>query len=114
MNQSASIRGKVYKKRTKPKVTPVILAKKKHSGKINYIHIRLKKYQGTHIEVYAGKKNKLRKMGGKAFLIKKYKKNLNIRYAKKRQVICIKVRIYKMAKKKKIYSNYSKLVKVRT
>lgn len=101
-------------KNRKLKTTPIISVKKKHSGKIKYIHIRLKKYQGTYIEVYAGKKNKLRKIGGKAFSIKKYKKSLNVKYSKKKQVLYIKVRTYKKIKNKKIYSRYSKTIKVRT
>ena len=101
-------------KKSKLKITPVISVKKKRSGKIKYIHIHLKKYQGTHIEIYAGKKNKLRKIGGKAFSIKKYKKILNVKYSKKKQVLYVKVRTYKKVKNKRIYSRYSKTIKVRT
>ena len=112
VNQS---KAKVVKaKKIKLKITPVISVKKKRSGKITYIHIRLKKYQGTHIEIYAGRKNKLRKIGGKAFSIKQYKKNLNVKYSKKKQVLYVKVRTYKKVKSKKIYSRYSKTIKVRT
>ncbi len=55
VNQSKVVKAK----KTKLKVTPVISVKKKRAGKIKYIHIYLKKYQGTHIEIYAGKKNKI-------------------------------------------------------
>ena len=112
VNQS---KAKVVKaKKIKLKITPVISVKKKRSGKITYIHIRLKKYQGTHIEIYAGRKKKLRKIGGKTFSIKQYKKNLNVKYSKKKQVLYVKVRTYKKVKNKKIYSRYSKTIKVRT
>lgn len=101
-------------KKQRLKITPVISAKRKKSGKIKYINIRLKKYQGSYIEIYAGKKNKLHKIGGKAFSIKKYKKSFNVKYSKKKQVLYIKVRTYKKVKNKKIYSRYSKTIKVRT
>ena len=110
VNQSKVVKAK----KTKLKVTPVISVKKKRSGKIKYIHIYLKKYQGTHIEIYAGKKNKIRKISGKAFSIKKYKKILNVKYSKKKQVLYVKVRTYKKVKNKRIYSRYSKTIKVRT
>ncbi len=94
---------------------PVFTVRKKHQGNIKYIEIKLKKYEGEYIQVYvkAGKK-KYKKVSFDNIKIKKYKGIFKVQYIKKNQKLLIKIRTYRMKKKKKIYSRYSTVKKITT
>ncbi|MBO5488668.1 MAG: leucine-rich repeat protein, partial [Eubacterium sp.] len=96
-------------------VRPVIVVKKKKSAGIRYLQITLKKYKGTYIQLYVktGKKS-FHGISSKKISIKKYKGKFKIRYSKKGQKVQIKVRTYKIVKKKNVYSPYSKVKKITT
>nr|MBP3598390.1 leucine-rich repeat domain-containing protein [Eubacterium sp.] len=79
-----------------------------------YVEVRLKKYQGKYVEIYISLKGrKFKKLKLVSSKISKYKGRFKIRYMVKKQTIRFKVRTYKKKGKKKIYSKYSKIVKIR-
>ena len=88
--------------------------KKGQIESIRYVTVILKKYQGKYADIYIalpGKKfEKLKLVSNK---ISKYKGKFKIRYVVKRRTIRFKVRTYKKKGKKKWYSNFSSVVKVR-
>ena len=77
--------------------------------------IRAKKYEGEYIQVYVknGKK-KYKRVSFSNIKIKKYKGIFKVQYIKKNQRLLIKIRTYRLKKKKKIYSRYSAVKKVVT
>lgn len=94
---------------------PVFAVRKRHQGNIKYIEIKLKKYEGEYIQVYVknGKK-KYKRVSFSNIKIKKYKGIFKVQYIKKNQRLLIKIRTYRLKKKKKIYSRYSAVKKVVT
>lgn len=102
-------------KRVSTMVRPVITLKKKKKAGVRYLQVNLKKYKGKYIQVYVkiGKKT-FRNISSKKIIIKKFKGKFKIKYSKKGQKVQIKVRTYNIAKKKKIYSPYSKVKKITT
>lgn len=99
------------KKLLKPKFT----ARKSKQGKINYIEIKLKKYEGEYIQVYVKDSDKkYRRVLFGNIKIKKYKGVFKVQYLSEDRKLSIKVRTYSVKKKKKIYSPYSKVKKIVT
>lgn len=77
-------------------------------------NIRLKKYQGTYIEIYYRRgKGKFKKIKLRQYNIKNNKKLFKIGYRKGRKNIYIRVRTYQKKGGKKVYSPYSKSWRVR-
>ena len=94
---------------------PTIRVYKKRAGKnIRYLQIQLKQYQGDMVDIYLKKqKGSYQKLKLKNHSIKKLKKKVNLQYTLKKQTIWLKVRTYKKKGKQKIYSSYSKTVRIR-
>lgn len=71
--------------------------------------IKLKKYQGTYIEIYYKRgKGKFKKIKLRQSNIKKNKKLFKVGYKKGKKIIYLRVRTWKRRGGKKIYSLYSK------
>jgi hypothetical protein len=96
------------KKKVKKFSAPVVTIKKRKRGSIRYLEIRLKKYRGTHVQVYLKKgRQKFHKIKLKTEKIKKYRKGiLKIRYLLRKKTVFIRIRTYKKAHKSKRYSRY--------
>lgn len=93
---------------------PTFSIKKKKSGRIKYLSLSLKKYEGTYIQIYVKKgKGKFNKIKLKNELIKTYKGKIKIRYLVSKETLFIKMRTYKKRNKSKIYSSYSKIAKIK-
>ena len=101
------------KKKTTYLPKPVFKIKKKKQGKIRYLQITLKKYKGTYIDIYARKKKKFKRVSKAKLRIKKYKGVFKIRTYVKHMKIDIRVRTWQKRGKKKIYSKWSKIKRVR-
>lgn len=93
---------------------PVIKVKKGKMNLVRYISVILKKYGGTHAQVYlslTGKKyTKLKMTSGK---IARFKGTFRFQCKLRRKVLWLKVRTYKRNKKGRTYSGFSKAVKIR-
>lgn len=93
---------------------PVIKVKKGKTDLVRYISVILKKYGGTHAQVYMslnGKKyTKLKMTSGK---IAKFRGTFRFQCELRRKVLWLKVRTYKRNKKGRTYSGFSKAAKIR-
>ena len=93
---------------------PVIKVKKGKTDLVRYISVILKKYGGTHAQVYMslnGKKYmKLKMSSGK---IAKFRGTFRFQCKLRRKVLWLKVRTYKRNKKGRTYSGFSKAAKIR-
>ena len=93
---------------------PVIKVKKGKTDLVRYISVILKKYGGTHAQVYMslnGKKYmKLKMTSGK---IVKFRGTFRFQCKLRRKVLWLKVRTYKRNKKGRTYSGFSKAAKIR-
>ena len=93
---------------------PVIKIKKGKTDLVRYISVILKKYGGTHAQVYMslnGKKyTKLKMTSGK---IAKFRGTFRFQCELRRKVLWLKVRTYKRNKKRRTYSGFSKAAKIR-
>lgn len=96
-------------------IKPVIrLTTKKYRKKMRIAKIRLKKYQGTNIEIYYCRgKGKFKKVKLRQSNIKKNKKIFSIGYKRGKKAMYLRVRTYKKKNGKKIFSTYSKKWRVR-
>ena len=93
---------------------PTIKVKKGKTDLVRYISVILKKYGGTHAQVYMslnGKKyTKLKMTSGK---IAKFRGMFRFQCKLRRKVLWLKVRTYKRNKKGRTYSGFSKAAKIR-
>ena len=93
---------------------PTIKVKKGKADLVRYISVILKKYQGTHAQVYlsltGGKFTKLKMSSGK---IAKFRGTFRFQCKLRRKVLWLKVRTYKRNKKGRTYSGFSKAAKIR-
>ena len=93
---------------------PTIKVKKGKADLVRYISVILKKYQGTHAQVYlsltGGKFTKLKMSSGK---IAKFRGRFRFQCKLENKVLWLKVRTYKMGKNGKTYSGFSKAAKIR-
>ena len=93
---------------------PTIRVKKGKADLVRYISVILKKYQGTHAQVYlsltGGKFTKLKMSSGK---IAKFRGRFRFQCKLENKVLWLKVRTYKMGKNGKTYSGFSKAAKIR-
>ena len=102
------------KKTIRPLQTPSISVKKKSRKKMKFLTIQLKKYEGTHLDVYVRTKKKYNKLILTTSRIKPNKKGINIRYMSKGKTYRIRIRTWKKHQGKKLYSSYSNTVTIRT
>lgn len=105
----------VVKAKQKKMLKPVIrITTKKYKKNMRIAKIRLKKYQGTNIEIYYCRgKGKFKKVKLRQSNIKTNKKIFSIGYKRGKKAMYLRVRTYKKNKGKKIYSIYSKKWRVR-
>ena len=93
---------------------PTIRVKKGKADLVRYISVILKKYQGTHAQVYlsltGGKFTKLKMSSGK---IAKFRGRFRFQCKLENKVLWLKVRTYKKEKNGKTYSEFSKAAKIR-
>ena len=93
---------------------PTIKVKKGKADLVRYISVILKKYQGTHAQVYlsltGAKFTKLKMSSGK---IAKFRGRFRFQCKLENKVLWLKVRTYKMGKNGKTYSEFSKAAKIR-
>lgn len=81
---------------------------------MKFLTIQLKKYEGTHLDVYVRTKKKYNKLILTTSRIKPNKKGINIRYMSKGKTYRIRIRTWKKHQGKKLYSSYSNTVTIRT
>ena len=99
------------KKLVKPKIR---VTTKKYKKKMRIAIVRLKKYQGTHIQIYYRRgKGRYKRIRLRQSNIKRNKKIFKIGYTKGRNKIYVRVRTYQKKGGKKQYSPYSKSWRVR-
>lgn len=80
-----------------------------------YMQIALKKYQGSHIEIYLKKeKGRFAKAAMRTNKIAPYKGKIRFTYQKGGTVYYCKLRTYRVQNGKKRYSGYSRILKIRT
>lgn len=95
-------------------ICPVIsVSKGKSSGGTRYILVRLRKYSGKYIHIYAGNKGKLNRIKLSNNNIKANKASFKLKYSKTDTTIRIKVRTYYKKNKKNIYSKYSVINRIK-
>jgi hypothetical protein len=88
---------------------------KKYKKNMWMAKIRLKKYQGTHIEIYYRRgKGSFHKIKLKQSNIKKNKCVFKVGYKKGRKPIFIRIRTYKKKKRTKSYSAYSSIFRLKS
>lgn len=99
---------------------PVFLLKIKQTASgIRYVSIRLKQYQGTYVEFWAGKRVKgskklvYNKLKIKQNNIRKAKGVFNFQYTKQKGILVFRIRTYKKRENKRIYSYKSKGKRIR-
>ncbi len=93
---------------------PKVVVKKRKAGSNKYLDIRIKRYKGKFAQIQVRKgKGKFKTLKLRYKRIKKYKGRFKLLYLNKNKWLSIRVRTYKKKGKKKIYSKYSKVVKVR-
>lgn len=94
--------------------TPRISVKKGQSGTARYIVVRLKYYEEKYVEIYISRnRKKFKKLKLVSNKISRYKGRFKIRYMVKKQNIRFKVRTYRQVGKRRVYSRFSRVGKVR-
>lgn len=93
---------------------PVIkVSKGKTSSGITYLLVRIRRYSGKYIQIYAGSGKKINQIRLKSNNIKANKASFKLKYSKRNTTIRIKVRTFSIKNKKKIYSSYSAIKKIK-
>ena len=93
---------------------PKVIVRKGRLDAIRYISIDLKQYEGVYAEVYISlSQNKFKKLKLTSNKISKYQGQFKIQCMVKNKDIFVKVRTYKKQGKKKLYSDFSKVKKIR-
>ena len=111
----------VYGAFTKPKtitvtrlITPVISVQKKRAGSIPYLLLRVKRYNADRVQLYAATNGgAYKKIVLKTNSIKKLHGIYRIRYQKGNKTFRIRIRTYRKRGKKRLFSFYSKPVKIK-
>ncbi len=106
---------KKAKKREKLKKPVIRLSKGRTSLGGKCVKVKVKKYKGTHVQIYIRQKKKGRfvRIKLKKSSIKKNKGLFKLSYSKGGTMLYCKVRTYKKEKGKKQYSKFSKIKKIR-
>lgn len=94
---------------------PKISVKKGRLGKVRYIMVTLKEYEGKNADIYIslGKQKKFKKLKLVSSKISRYKGKFKIQYMVEKQEIRVKVRTYENKGTKKVYSGFSRVVRVK-
>ncbi len=93
---------------------PKISVKKGRMQQARYVSVYLRKYQGQYADIHISiNKKKFKKLKLVSNKISKYKGKFKIQYIIKNKEIRFKVRTYRKKGKKKLYSNFSNVVRVR-
>ena len=111
----------VYGAFTKPKtitvtrlITPVISVQKKRAGSIPYLLLRVKRYNADRVQLYAATNGgAYKKIVLKTNSVKKLHGIYRIRYQKGNKTFRIRIRTYRKRGKKRLFSYYSKPVKIK-
>ena len=111
----------VYGAFTKPQtitvtrlITPVISVQKKRAGSIPYLQLRVKRYNADRVQLYAATNGgAYKKIVLKTNSIKKLHGIYRIRYQKGNKTFRIRIRTYRKRGKKRLFSYYSKPVKIK-
>ena len=111
----------VYGAFTKPQtitvtrlITPVISVQKKRAGSIPYLLLRVKRYNADRVQLYAATNGgAYKKIALKTNSIKKLHGIYRIRYQKGNKTFRIRIRTYRKRGKKRLFSYYSKPVKIK-
>ena len=111
----------VYGAFTKPQtitvtrlITPVISVQKKRAGSIPYLLLRVKRYNADRVQLYAATNGgAYKKIVLKTNSIKKLHGIYRIRYQKGNKTFRIRIRTYRKRGKKRLFSFYSKPVKIK-
>ena len=111
----------VYGAFTKPQtitvtrlITPVISVQKKRAGSIPYLLLRVKRYNADRVQLYAATNGgAYKKIVLKTNSIKKLHGIYRIRYQKGNKTFRIRIRTYRKRGKKRLFSYYSKPVKIK-
>lgn len=104
-------RGSKVKKLKKPTIRIIT---RRYNKNMWIARIRLKKYQGTYVEIYYRRgKGKFCKIKLRQANIKKNKGVFKIGYKDNRKKTYIRIRTYYKKKKKKIYSKYSSIYRLK-
>ena len=111
----------VYGAFTKPQtitvtrlITPVISVQKKRAGSIPYLLLRVKRYNADRVQLYvATNGGAYKKIVLKTNSIKKLHGIYRIRYQKGNKTFRIRIRTYRKRGKKRLFSYYSKPVKIK-
>lgn len=94
---------------------PVIKLQKGKSGKIKYIQIQLKNYEGKYAEIYVKRRKKYIRLNMKKKTIAQYKRVYRFRYnSGGNMTLTFKVRTYQNVKGKKRKSPFSNAKKITT
>lgn len=95
-------------------VTPVISVQKKRVGGIPYLKLRVRKYNADKLQLYvATNQGRYKKIALKNNSIKKLHGVYRIRYQKGKKTFWVRIRTYKKLWGKKMFSYYSKPVKIK-
>lgn len=111
----------VYGAFTKPQtitvtrlITPAISVQKKRAGSIPYLLLRVKRYNADRVQLYAATNGgAYKKIVLKTNSIKKLHGIYRIRYQKGNKTFRIRIRTYRKRGKKRLFSYYSKPVKIK-
>lgn len=95
-------------------VTPVISVQKKRVGGIPYLKLRVRKYNADKLQLYvATNQGRYKKIALKNNSIKKLHGVYRIRYQEGKKTFWVRIRTYKKLWGKKMFSYYSKPVKIK-
>ena len=95
-------------------ITPVISVQKKRAGSIPYLLLRVKRYNADRVQLYAATNGgAYKKIVLKTNSIKKLHGIYRIRYQKGNKTFRIRIRTYRKRGKKRLFSYYSKPVKIK-
>lgn len=95
-------------------ITPSISVQKGSIGRIKYVTVNLKKYEGDYIDIYTAlDRKKFKKLKLVSRSIARYKGKFKIQYIVKNKIIRIKVKTFKKIGKKNRYSMYSNTVSIK-
>lgn len=95
-------------------VTPVISVQKKRAGGIPYLKLRVRKYNADKLQLYvATNQGRYKKIALKNNSIKKLHGVYRIRYQEGKKTFWVRIRTYKKLWGKKMFSYYSKPVKIK-
>ncbi len=108
------ISSKIYSIRVPLYQAPAITIAKKNSGtNVKFIQVKLKQYTGKYVEIqYRKGSGRFHKIALSSNHIGKMKKTFRIQYLSGGDMLSIRVRTYSLKKKKRQYSEWSKVKKV--